>query len=361
MNAIYQNIAQLCTNTSALECYRNVGPSKRGHFALNITDIEPEHYEFFLTNCERTQLVLYLHMVLLNSDGEHLSTHEIPLLSIRASFLLFWALLTIAWMLQWAVSDVRAPALHHVLSAVPHLKLLALGASIWRWLELSERGFVPDHIEILNYLFTFLFNSAFYAAILLVSRGWTVTVLSIPSQELRAYGVTVLGLALAALFYELIGRYYFFAFLVMGVIYLRFALSNVQTNVHELKAALRAIRHHPGTTLEFLLRAKIAAMKLFNRLLVSYAFGMGASLILVTFFFGSVTWIDSNKDWLVMLLLEGLLIGFFAGTAWVFRLRRISPEPQPGAPPPLKNVRIPSAFCLYLPAFPDVQSFQECG
>lgn len=120
---------------------------------------------------------------------------------------------------------------------------------------------------------------------------------------------------------------------------MRFALANVQTNMSDLKSALRSLRQHPGTTLELLLRAKSAAMKHFYRLLVGYAFGMGGALVLVTFFFSSVSIIDSNKDWLVLLLLETLLFAFFSGICYVFRLRRIVPVQQLGVPPPPKNVR----------------------
>lgn len=155
-------------------------------------------------------------LLFLNADGEHLSTHERPLLYIRAVFIGLWLLLTLAWALQWAISDVRAPPLHHVLSCVPVLKLAALGASLACWMYLSAHGQVADYLQVLNYCATFFFNAAFYSAVLLVSRGWTITVLSVPGQELRAYGVTVLGLALSSLFYELLGRYYFFALLVMG-------------------------------------------------------------------------------------------------------------------------------------------------
>lgn len=347
MKLQYATISYLCANASAIPCYVNL-PLSGGSFHLNMSNIAPERYEFLLSNCDFEEIDLQISLLFLNSGGEHLSTHERPLLFIRALFIIFWALLMVAWGAQWALSDVRPPPLHHVLSTVPVLKLLALCASVWSWVHMSKHGSVADYIVVCNYLFTFLFNVAFYSSILLVSRGWTITVLTVPSQELRAYGVTVLGLALSSLFYELLGHYYFFALLIMGVIYLRFALANVQTNVYDLKAALRIIRQHPGTTLELLLRAKTAAMKMFNRLLVGYAFGMGGALVLITFFFGSVSWIDSNKDWLILLLLECLLFVFFAGTCWVFRLRRIVPVQQPGAPTPLKNVRSLSAQCMLL-------------
>ncbi|XP_078587317.1 uncharacterized protein LOC144868683 [Branchiostoma floridae x Branchiostoma japonicum] len=186
-------------------------------------------YTFFLLQCPSHQsknqsnrrIGCRSELTLLNPDGEHLSSDEIPLPWIFVVLNIMWSTMATLWLINWVKYHRFSNNLHKFITVVPICKIVLVFVVMVRWHQLSKDGIESKPMQTLRYFLESVEDAMLFMAMMVISEGWGVV-----RYQVRHFRWTVL----AAMFVVFAGsrmcvhwvHNYFLAFAVCCVVFVMY-------------------------------------------------------------------------------------------------------------------------------------------
>lgn len=188
---------------------------------------------------------LGLYYSFMNPGGEHLDTGNEPNPRMFLVLMLIWLFLGTAQgghACAWHSRHITT--LHRIMFTVPAVKALYCGISMFKWVYMSQHGYFPDWVTLLQILASTLNQAATFGTLLLVARGWLITRRHLPPGELQSTVTSVVLLVVLSFTYRYytLSNFSFFALAILYMTILALILSSVARNIRELKMQIMILR-----------------------------------------------------------------------------------------------------------------------
>eukprot|EP01104_Vermistella_antarctica_P010878 TRINITY_DN2949_c0_g1_i2.p1 TRINITY_DN2949_c0_g1~~TRINITY_DN2949_c0_g1_i2.p1 ORF type:complete len:508 (-),score=74.94 TRINITY_DN2949_c0_g1_i2:38-1561(-) len=281
-------------------------------------------YYLMMMNCQGGKLDIKGHFVLLNPDGEHLSSGNIPLPKGYFFLVLAWSVLGVLWLCNWGwhLRGRYVIPLHVAMTCVIAVRFAWVYFNLRYWNYWSETGTLPTAMEVAYYVLMAASGFVFFVALLLFAKGYSITRSSLSGAEIRAIFLTAAGLQLCIIFYHLLGGHYLFALVLMTIIVLKFIGYSLSRNIGLLNDQFHAIavEYSREEAYRTPIYAKLCLFWYFQLAIITYVVGCVVQL-------GAVVMV-SNSPWVMHMVGEIDVLVVTCAMCWLLRLRTFGPRPD---------------------------------
>jgi hypothetical protein len=138
-----------------------------GHYALLLLKCEP--------NLPTDTFEVKIDAILLNPNGQHLSTQTVPLILVFYVLTTLYALLSLYWIFLCIRNLKSFTRLHLVITASFLSQIAAMGGAYLYYQLMSKYGELSSSIEITIEILSAIADTLFLLVLLLVAMAWTLT------------------------------------------------------------------------------------------------------------------------------------------------------------------------------------------
>ncbi|KAJ3438771.1 lung seven transmembrane receptor [Anaeramoeba flamelloides] len=241
------NIACELLATNDLDCY-TVAKISQTPYHFNVT-VQKKNILFFLfANCNlKTEISYSVQYTYLNPNGEQLSTIQQPAPKIYLSFLIIFSILLLIWLKNWFSFREQKIKLHKLLTFLLIYKIASLALVYLYWSDFSKNGKEISLYFIISYIVNIISQFLFYAALLFISKGWSITRQNLLRNErILIYSIVLILVAsieIQIIFpYDTIIYMFFFIMSLFLFFLLRILFVSTAKNMYMLSVQLLLIR-----------------------------------------------------------------------------------------------------------------------
>lgn len=306
-----------CLTQTTSRCYASVplNATSVHTFNISITD----RFRFALVYCNghdamKNGVTAEVTYEALNPGPSQLPYGDQRLPLIFNALVIAWAMLVCFIGQRIAVAGAdRRNMLHMGLFFVLGLKMMVVSLAAWYW----SRYQTGHRVEALGYAKRITFaasEAAFFAVLLIVSKGWRITRVHLRSSELKTLLLALALLLLTLVFFSFYSDdYYFLALMIMYFFMLPKIFSGITKNLRSLEGQIWMAENVqlPEVSLRAF-RLKLHMFQVLRGSVIAYL----ASILLINSLRIVIIW---YWDWVNVLINEVISVGILATISWVLR------------------------------------------
>eukprot|EP01105_Mastigella_eilhardi_P016030 TRINITY_DN3679_c0_g1_i5.p1 TRINITY_DN3679_c0_g1~~TRINITY_DN3679_c0_g1_i5.p1 ORF type:complete len:432 (-),score=64.57 TRINITY_DN3679_c0_g1_i5:76-1371(-) len=293
--------------------------------------------KYYLTcvTCTNSQFSVRINGEVVNPHGEQLSATEVPLKYLFLVLIVVWLLLAVAWSANWIRFRAQKSKLHRAITVFPAVKVLWAAVCVAAFWSLSATGKYSLASHLPYYIVSPFPTAAFFAIMLLISRGWGIIL-----DNLDRYIVVVVSVVAGVLILQFLGLLFSgFVMLITFIVYLValfFIFRAVSVSIQMCHLRVQAERSNTVVLSggkqppHVVVPNKSALLEAMFRRFRIILFGFVLLTLLLTLLDALLSL--TIYGWIANVLQEILLLVAFGLIMWTFRLRPVNIYYRMGLP-----------------------------